>query len=61
LTSIYEASGVICAQALVGALVGVFAARWGWVLVLYIGTIDLPQLDLTEQRAYRVINRYRRG
>jgi hypothetical protein len=60
LTGIYGASGVIYAQALVGALVGVLAARWGWVFVLHIGTTDPPQLDLTERRAYRDINRYRR-
>ena len=60
LTGIYGASGVIYAQALVGALVGAFAARWGWVFVLQIGTTDPPQLDLTERRAYRDIDRYRR-
>ncbi|MGY9013662.1 MAG: hypothetical protein ACKVLN_16115 [Rhodobacterales bacterium] len=48
------------AQALVNALVGALAARWGWVFVLHICTTDPPQLDLTERRAYRDINRYRR-
>ena len=56
LTGIYGASGVIYAQALVGAL----AARWGWVFVLHIATTNPPQLDLTERRAYRDINRCRR-
>jgi Na+-driven multidrug efflux pump len=60
LTGIYGASGVTYAQALVSALVGALAARWGWVFVLHICTTDPPQLDLTERRAYRDINRYRR-
>ena len=53
LTGLFGATGVIYAQALVGAGIGVIAALWGWIYVTRLGDVPPPQLDLTERPAYR--------
>lgn len=60
MSSLYAAEGVIYAQAVVGALMGAVAGCLGWLYVRRIGDGPLPKLDLTERRAYRDPNRYRR-
>jgi putative MATE family efflux protein len=60
LSGMFAAEGVILAQALVGAAMGAVAGLLGWRYVRAIGGGPLPKLDLTERRAYRDPNRYRR-
>lgn len=60
LSALFAAEGVIYAQAVVGAGMGVVAGVLGWLYVLRIGEGPLPKLDLTVRRAYRDPNRYRR-
>lgn len=54
------ANGVIYAQAIVGAVMGLGAVLWGWSYVRGIGTGIAPEVDLVTRRAYRDVNRYRR-
>jgi Na+-driven multidrug efflux pump len=56
----FAAQGVVYAQALVGALVGLLAVVWGWQYVRAIGHQITPSVDLGTRRAYRDVNRYRR-
>jgi len=56
----FGAIGMIYAQAVVGAVMGAVAGLLGWRYVARIGGDLRPQLDLTERRAYRDVNRYRR-
>jgi putative MATE family efflux protein len=56
----FAADGVIYAQALVGAAMGVLAVSWGWRYVQAIGTEVTPKVDLGTRHAYRDVNRYRR-
>lgn len=56
----FAAQGVVYAQALVGALVGLLAVVWGWRYVQAIGHQITPSVDLGTRRAYRDVNRYRR-
>jgi len=51
--------GVIYAQAILGAMVGLVAAIRGWHFVRTI-TADPPRLDFRTRRGWRNINRYRR-
>ncbi len=60
LSTFYAAEGVIYAQALVGVIMGAIAGLLGWRYVQRIDDGPLPKLDLTERRAYRDPNRYRR-
>ncbi len=56
----FGAVGVIYAQAAVGAGMGMLAGLLGWAYVARIGQDLRPELDLSERRAYRDVNRYRR-
>ena len=60
LSGIYAAQGVIYAQALVGAFMGVVAGVLGWRYVAGIGEGPLPRVNLRERRALRDPNRWRR-
>lgn len=60
LSASHAAEGVIYAQALVGALMGAVAGVMGWRFVRGIGAGPLPQVNLTERRAWRDPNRWRR-
>ncbi len=51
--------GVIYAQAILGVIVGLVAAIWGWHFVRNIAAAP-PRLDLKTRRGWRDINRYRR-
>lgn len=59
-SALFGAVGVIYAQAAVGVVMGLLAGLWGWRYVATLGDGPLPALDLTERRAYRDVNRYRR-
>lgn len=56
----FAAPGAIYAQAVVGIIVGIFAALWGWRFVMAIGKDGTPELDLPARRGYRDVNRFRR-
>ncbi len=60
LSGMYAAQGVIYAQALVGAFMGVVAGVLGWRYVAGIGEGPLPRVNLRERRALRDPNRWRR-
>ncbi|MEX0285023.1 MAG: MATE family efflux transporter [Paracoccaceae bacterium] len=51
--------GVIFAQALLGALMGIAACLWGWHFIRKIGAAP-PDLDLQTKRGWRDLNRFRR-
>lgn len=59
-TDLWGAAGVIYAQTIVGACIGVFAAVWGWIFVSRLGRRYQPAVDLTARKGYRDANRYRR-
>jgi len=59
LAGIFGAVGVIYAQAILGAVIGVISALWGWHFVRNIGSAP-PMVDLTARRGWRDINRFRR-
>ncbi|ASP20289.1 multidrug efflux pump VmrA [Antarctobacter heliothermus] len=60
LTAGYAAEGVVYAQALVGAVMGIVAGGLGWRYVRTIGDGPLPKVNLRERRAWRDPNRWRR-
>jgi len=51
LTGIFGATGVIYAQTLVGAAVGLIAALWGWIYISKLGSAQASQLNLTKPPA----------
>lgn len=51
LTGMFGATGVIYAQTLVGAAVGLIAALWGWIYVSKLGSAQASQLNLTKPPA----------
>ncbi|MGP6087074.1 MATE family efflux transporter [Antarctobacter jejuensis] len=59
-SAVFAAPGVVYAQAGVGVIMGLVAGLIGWRYVRSIGDGPLPWLDLSERRAYRDPNRYRR-
>ena len=60
MASFWGAIGVIYAQAVVGALMGVCVAWAGWRFVSMLDRHDAGTVDLTMRRGYRDPNRYRR-
>ena len=52
LTGMFGATGVIYAQTLVGAAVGLMAALWGWIYVSKLGVVPSSDLELSKQPAY---------
>ena len=60
LSASYAAEGVVYAQAIVGAVMGVVAGVLGWRYVRSIGDGHLPQVNIRERRAWRDPNRWRR-
>ncbi len=60
LAGIYQAEGVIYAQAVAAIIVGVGAALWGWRFVLSLARQALPPLDLEPPRSYAHADRFRR-
>lgn len=59
-TAIWGGVGVIYAQTVVGALIGLIAAVWGWVFVTGLANRQNDGVDLTARKGYRDANRYRR-
>ncbi len=56
----FGADGVIYAQALVSAIVGIGAAWWGWYYVTCLSRLRTPALDLEPPRPYAHADRFRR-
>lgn len=60
MAGMFQAQGVIYAQAVAAALVGVGGTFWGWRFVLSLSRQSLPPLDLVPPRPYAHADRFRR-